>query len=287
MGKPGKVNLALPGGISTPRVCIIVQSFDVTAIGPACANCARTTHPQTADLKLIHTMAHSPARAAVPEPIPAGMYYQADWTPYTQDQPVYSYRPWLRTDTSQYWTGAGSEHWPSPTYAASYAPGTQVPATTQYQVLSATQYPLRCKLGFIVYRLAPGMFHSGVVVNDTEEWHFWEGAGIKRLKRPLIDGHYFPAVSDLEVVEDSEVGCINFAFDEVVRYCEGLKQTQFNPATYNLLRNNCNHFVQSIMERFGKAKYLPSYINRPANVARFICCIVPGAERFIDSLRGR
>eukprot|EP01056_Protomagalhaensia_sp_Gyna25_P001272 Protomagalhaensia_sp_Gyna_25__1271@NODE_1636_length_1672_cov_4_396816_g1337_i0_p2_GENE_NODE_1636_length_1672_cov_4_396816_g1337_i0NODE_1636_length_1672_cov_4_396816_g1337_i0_p2_ORF_typecomplete_len242_score13_55Peptidase_C97/PF05903_14/6_2e19LRAT/PF04970_13/0_00017DUF778/PF05608_12/0_011DUF4796/PF16044_5/0_11_NODE_1636_length_1672_cov_4_396816_g1337_i08601585 len=174
-----------------------------------------------------------------------------------------------------YWNPQLETNWPTPS--------THPPSV---QILQIQPRRSCCKLGFVVYRIGPGMYHSGVVMNDAEEWHFWEGAGIRRVKRPLVNGQYAPALPDLTVVEDANVGSVCFTYEEVERFCESLKHSQFNPATYDLLRNNCNHFVQHILQRFGKSRFLPAYVNRSAHVAKIVCAIVPGAQRLLDHLRG-
>eukprot|EP01054_Gregarina_sp_Poly1_P005720 Gregarina_sp_Poly_1__5719@NODE_3005_length_1458_cov_48_349389_g1902_i0_p2_GENE_NODE_3005_length_1458_cov_48_349389_g1902_i0NODE_3005_length_1458_cov_48_349389_g1902_i0_p2_ORF_typecomplete_len116_score4_17Gag_p19/PF02228_16/8_2Gag_p19/PF02228_16/52_NODE_3005_length_1458_cov_48_349389_g1902_i054401 len=68
---------------------------------------------------------------------------------------------WLNTQQAQrlapYWTAMSSDPWPSPAYST---PSTQASTPTLHFLQSSKSLP-QCRLGYVVYRLGPGMYHSG------------------------------------------------------------------------------------------------------------------------------
>lgn len=74
----------------------------------------------------------------------------------------------------------------------------------------------------------------------------------------------------LQVVEELSMGRVNCTSVELDQVCYQASALEFTPETYDLLRNNCNHFVQSMLDKFGTERTLPSYVNRTAKFAEVI-----------------
>jgi len=116
-----------------------------------------------------------------------------------------------------------------------------------YEPPNATQMP-----GF-------GIYHSGLEIND-EEYSFAGGAGVFK-QRPRTteqpDQWKYTQSIDLGTIKQSQMECYAILDD--------LKK-KFPGSSYNIMSNNCNHFVEAACKAFNKT--FPAWINRAANFGK-------------------
>lgn len=116
-----------------------------------------------------------------------------------------------------------------------------------YEPPNATQMP-----GF-------GIYHSGAEINDVE-YSYAGGAGVFT-QRPRTSED----PTQWKYKESIDLGPIHKSQAECYAALEDLKK-KFPGTGYNIMANNCNHFVEAVCKTMNKT--FPSWINRAANVGK-------------------
>ena len=115
-----------------------------------------------------------------------------------------------------------------------------------------------------LYSVGLGLHHSGVEISGIE-YSFASGAGIfesspreapnARFRQQINMG----SVVGKEVVQDA---------------LSDLRNSDFGPDDYHLIRNNCNHFANRFIWKLLN-KTIPSHVNRLADVGVCCSCLLP------------
>lgn len=96
------------------------------------------------------------------------------------------------------------------------------------------------RLSLLVYSLGMGLFHSAVLIDGMNEYHFFEGTGLQRLKR--VD-EALPALAGLPLVQEIEFRSVGRSRAETLEWLTLAARNGFASHDYNILRNNCNSFT--------------------------------------------
>lgn len=143
------------------------------------------------------------------------------------------------------------------------------------------------EIGVAVYRVGVGMYHSSVAV-DNVEWHYWEGLGVQALPR-YYDGvqRAVVSVNHVPFVAYVPIDTILLPPRRVATYCRELAEMEFSVHTYDLLRCNCNHFTEAVLQRLGLRARMPVWVNRLANTTDTLCSLLPFVRTWVDTILNR
>jgi len=95
-----------------------------------------------------------------------------------------------------------------------------------------------------------GIWHTGIVVYDRE---YFFGGGIQHLPKGQ-----FATSQNIEIYKEIDMGYTDIQQDMFHEYLATLYK-KHNQDTYNIIKNNCNHFSNDILE-FLTGKNMPPYI---------------------------
>ena len=115
-----------------------------------------------------------------------------------------------------------------------------------------------------LYQIGVGFHHSGIEFLGSE-YSFASNAGIFESSPKEAPGAKFREQIFMGVVDGGERE-FKRALDEV--------KEQFGPNGYNIVRKNCNHFVDALVWKL-LGKRSPGYINRAADIGSCCSCLLP------------
>jgi len=115
-----------------------------------------------------------------------------------------------------------------------------------------------------LYGLGLGFYHSGLVIYGRE-WTFGSGGGIFSTAPKEVPNAPFR--------ESIVLGTTKLGPSDVDRIIDKLRST-FPDGTYNLYKQNCNHFSEALAKQILKGG-LPGWVNRMATLGQMFSCLMP------------
>jgi len=148
-----------------------------------------------------------------------------------------------------------------------------------------------CNVCVYIYKMSiPGFKHASIVLFDTE-WHFDDGV-IKTIPTksyydikdkesddPLIGTKFHKRY----ILGACKPGITN---ENVTNFIDVLSKTSFAKNTYDLFKNNCCHFVNTVC-MYATGKQIPGFMPNIQIRGGFISRHFPGAEEAIMSVFDR
>ena len=116
-----------------------------------------------------------------------------------------------------------------------------------------------------MYTIGCGLHHSGVEILG-DEYSFASGAGIFSSTPKQAQG--------APLRESIELGYYDGGSAELKTALSELRNGDFGPDDYHLLRRNCNHFANAICWKL-LHRSLPAHVNRLADIGVCCSCLLP------------